>query len=169
MDLKKRWLALLVGLTIVGAGPAAAQLDAGLPLGSKAPLITINDLDGKPLELASLIGKKPVMLEFWATWCAVCKALLPKVEQVHARFGEQISIVGVNITVNESKERVRRYLDVHKPPFIALYDDKGAGSRAYDVPTTGFIVIIDRLGKIAYTGSGEDQDLVGAMAKVVAR
>ena len=63
--------------------------------------------------------------------------------------------------MNESKARVRRYLDEHKPPFLALYDDRGVSVRAYDVPATSFIVVVDRTGKVSYTGSGDRQDLAG--------
>jgi hypothetical protein len=62
---------------------------------------------------------------------------------------------------------VRRYLERHAPPFLVLYDDKGVSSRAYDVPTTSFIVVVDRGGKVTYTGSGEEQDLVAAVAATV--
>ena len=55
---------LLLGL----AGPARAQ-DEGIALGTRAPAVVVNDIDGKPVNLADYIGKKPVLLEFWATWC----------------------------------------------------------------------------------------------------
>lgn len=169
MDMKLWAGCLVIGLTLVTTTRAAAQLDAGLPIGTTAPIVSIGDLDGKPVDLGTLIGKKPVLLEFWASWCDVCKSLLPELNRVQAKFGSRITMVGVNITVNESKERVRRYLAVHKPPFLPLYDEKGVGSRAFDVPTTGFIVIVDAKGKVAYTGSGEDQDLVAAVTKVLAK
>ncbi len=63
----------LVGLMLVGGavlGPgAAAQYDAGIAIGSKAPVISINDLDGKPTDLGAFNGKKPGLLECWATRC----------------------------------------------------------------------------------------------------
>lgn len=164
----------LVGLMLVGVGAglgpgAAAQYDAGIAIGSKAPVISINDLDGKPTDLGAFIGKKPVLLEFWASWCSVCKTLLPELERVRKTYGDQVTMIGVNITVNDSRERVRRYLAVHRPPFLTLYDDQGVSSRAYEVPTTSFIVVVDRAGKVVYTGSGEEQDLVAAVAKAVAK
>ena len=159
--------ATLAGLAIgLGAGrPAAAQFDAGIPVGSKAPPIVINDLDGKPVDLGLVIGKKPVMLEFWATWCALCKGLLPQLAAVRKAYGDQVEIIGINVTVNDSKGRIKRYLEEHHPPFQVLYDDKGAGTRAYDVPATSYIVVVDRSGKVVYTGSGADQDLVAAVRK----
>ena len=158
-------LALTLMLTI--AGKAGAQLEAGIPVGSKAPQIAIHDLDGKPFELSTVVGKKPTLIEFWATWCGLCKQLLPQLDLVKRRYGDQVAMIGVNITVNESKARVRRYLADHNPPYITLYDDQGAGSRAFDVPTTSFIVVINREGKVVYTGSGGDQDLVAAVAKAL--
>lgn len=157
--------AVLVAL--FGATPAQAQFDAGIPVGSKAPAIIIADLDGKPVNLGTVIGKKPVLLEFWATWCPICKALLPQLERVHLAFGDRVELFGINVTVNDSKSRIRRYLAEHHPPFRVLFDDKGVGTRAYDVPGTSFIVVVDPGGKVVYTGSGEDQDLVAAVQRAV--
>ncbi len=158
-------LALGVGV----AGPVAAQFDAGIPVGTKAPVVAVNGLDGKPVDLGVYIGKKPVLIEFWATWCAVCKTLLPQLERVRQEYGDKVQMIGVNITVNDSRDRVRRYLALHKPPFLALYDDTGVSSRAFDVPTTAYIVVLDAKGTVVYTGSGSDQDLVAAVAKAVPR
>lgn len=162
-----RAIALLLALGAVVAEPAGAQLEAGIAVGSKAPAVTINDLEGKPVDLGTIIGKKPVLLEFWATWCALCKELLPQLQAVKKAYGDRVEIVGINVTVNDSKARVRRYLEEHTPPFLVLYDEKGVGARAYEVPATSYVVVVDRAGKVAYTGSGGDQDLVQAVRKAV--
>jgi thiol-disulfide isomerase/thioredoxin len=165
----KRALQTVVLLLSSASTPALAQLDAGIPVGTQGPAVTVNDLDGKPVELGRLIGRKPVLLEFWATWCSICKSLLPQLEAVHKTFGDRVTLVGINVTVNDSKARVRRYLEEHQPPFLVLYDEKGAAIRAYDVPATSFIVVLDQSGKVSYTGSGERQDLVGAVRKALGR
>jgi thiol-disulfide isomerase/thioredoxin len=157
----------LAALLILMSTRLHAQLDAGIAVGAKAPPVTINDLDGKPVDLGRVFGSKPVLLEFWATWCSICKALLPQLEAVHKTFGARVELFGVNVTVNDSKQRIQRYLEEHKPPFRVLYDEKGVGTRAYDVPATSFIVVVDRTGKVVYTGSGEDQDLVAAVRKAL--
>jgi thiol-disulfide isomerase/thioredoxin len=154
---------LLLGLGV--AQPVSAQFDLGIPVGTKAPVVIINDLDGKPVDLGAVLGKKPVLIEFWATWCSLCKALLPQLEAIRTTYGDKVELVGVNVTVNDSKARVRKYLAEHRPPFRALYDEKGVGARAFDVPGTSYIVVVDRSGKVAYTGSGDQQDLVAAVRK----
>src|SRR6185503_10741670 len=88
-----RTVVIAVMLGLGAAAPAAAQFDAGIPVGSKAPPLVINDLDGKPVDLGLIIGKKPVLLEFWATWCALCKALLPQLDAVKKAYADQVEIV----------------------------------------------------------------------------
>jgi len=154
---------LLAGLAMTQ--PVAAQFEAGIAVGTKAPAVTINDVDGKPMDLGAVLGRKPVLIEFWATWCSLCKALLPQLETIQKTWGDRVELIGVNVTVNDSRVRVKRYVKEHRPPFRALYDEKGVGARAYDVPGTSYIVVVDRHGKVSYTGSGDKQDLVAAVAK----
>lgn len=157
------------GLVLAGALlPATAlqgQGESGIPVGSQAPVVSVNDLDGKPVNLGQWIGKKPVMLEFWATWCGNCEALLPRINEAKKVVGERVHFVGVNVTVNQSPERVRRYLAQHEIPFQTLYDDKGTSTRAYLAPATSYIVIIDGSGKVIYTGVGPDQRFEPALKR----
>jgi len=160
-------LAVLSVAGLLLARPVEAQFDSGIPVGTAAPRIKINDMAGQPFDLGTVVGKKPVLIEFWATWCALCKALLPELDRVRKTYGDRVEMIGVNITVNDSKDRVERYLAAHKPPFRPLFDTQGAGSRAFDVATTSFIVVIDGAGKVVYTGSGAEQDLVKAVGLAV--
>jgi thiol-disulfide isomerase/thioredoxin len=152
----------------ISVARAPAQ-EAGIAVGSRAPTVVVKDLDGRPVDLGQYIGRKPVLLEFWATWCEVCEALLPRVRAAQEEFGDRVEFFGVNVAVNQTPERVRKYLVSHQPPFRTLYDDAGVSTRAYEAPTTSFVVIIDRAGKVAYTGTGATQDLAGALRAVTAQ
>jgi thiol-disulfide isomerase/thioredoxin len=165
------WLALPMALT-TGPTPLDTHVvhppaQAGIRIGSPAPLVTINDLDGKPFAFAEFIGKKPALIQFWATWCELCERLEPKVRAAAAKYGSTVEFIGVNVTVNQKADRVRRWVGEHKPVFRVLWDDRGVAVRAYDVPSTSFIAIIDAKGKVAYTGVGADQDIDAALRKVV--
>ena len=162
------WAAVL-GLALVAARPGAAQIESGIAVGAQAPIVAVNDLDGKPVDLGRYVGKQPVVLEWWATWCELCEALLPRVKAAHAAFGDRVAFLGINVTVNQTPARVRKYLETHQPPFRTLYDDRGTSIRAYQVPTTSFIAVVDRAGKVIYTGTGGEQDLEPVLRQVTSR
>jgi len=68
--------------------------------------------------------------------------------------------------VNQTPARVQKYLDTHQPAFRTLYDDQGTSIRAYQVPATSYVVIVDRSGTIVYTGSGGDQSFDSVLRRV---
>jgi len=107
-----------------------------------------------------------VFLEFWATWCELCEQLVPQVKAARAAYGEKVEFIGINVSVNQSPNRVRRYIQTHQPAFRTLYDDEGTSIRAYQVPSTSYVVIVDRAGKVAYTGIGGTQTFDTALRKV---
>jgi thiol-disulfide isomerase/thioredoxin len=162
-------LAVGLGLSSLAARPAAAQVESGIAVGAPAPVVMVNDLDGKPVDLGRYVGKQPVVLEWWATWCELCAALLPRVRAAHAKFGDRVAFLGINVTVNQTPARVRKYLAEHQPPFRTLYDNRGTSIRAYQVPSTSFIAVVDRAGKVVYTGTGGDQDLELVLQQVTSR
>jgi thiol-disulfide isomerase/thioredoxin len=148
------------------ATPALAAQESGIAVGARAPVVRVNDLDGRAVDLRQYIGKRPVFLEFWATWCELCEELMPRVRAARAAYGPEVEFIGVNVAVNQSRDRVRRYLETHKPPFRTLYDDEGASTRAYEVPATSYVVIVDRSGKVAYTGTGGSQEFDEVLRRV---
>lgn len=160
-------LALLLAGSFAAAAPLPGQ-EASIKVGSKAPAVAVRDLDGKSVDLGQYLGKKPVFLEFWATWCKLCEELLPRIRAAQAAYGSEVEFFGINVTVNQTPDKVRRYLEQHKPAFRTLYDDEGTSTRAYQVPATSYVVIVDRSGKIVYTGSGGTQDFDPVLRRITA-
>jgi thiol-disulfide isomerase/thioredoxin len=151
-------LGLALGVaSLLFALPAVAQGESGLRVGAAAPVVTVNDLDGRPVNFGQWIGKKPVLVEFWATWCSNCEELLPRLREAMKAVGNRMEFLAVNVTVNQTPERVRRYLQEHDVPFRILYDDKGTSIRAFQAPATSYVVIVDAKGRVVYTGVGGDQ------------
>jgi thiol-disulfide isomerase/thioredoxin len=159
----------LLGLTIsVLATPRVARAqDMGILLGSKGPAAAVETLDGKPADLSQYVGKTPVLIEFWATWCPNCKELEPHLKTVHEKYGAQVKFVGVSVSVNQSPDRVKAYVAKHGIPGDQFFDRNGAATGAYDVPATSYVVVLDKSGKVVYTGLGGDQDLEKAIKKAL--
>lgn len=155
----------IVALSLSALPGIAIAQEKSIAIGADAPVVTIPTLDGDSVSLGQYIGKRPVLLEFWATWCKVCEALLPRLRAAHQEFGKDVEFIGINVAVNQKPDRVRRYVETEKPPFRTLFDTKGTAARPYGAQTTSYIVIIDRAGKIAYTGTGTEQHFEAALAK----
>lgn len=161
------WWLLLFGLVVGLPSLGVAQGAGGVAIGTTIAPFSVPDLDDVPFDFGTVLGRKPVLIQFWATWCSVCEALMPAMREARARYGDRVEFIGVNVTVNQTPARVRRYLEEHSPPFRTLYDRRGVAVRAFEAPATGFIAIVGADGKVAYTGIGERQDLAAALARVV--
>jgi thiol-disulfide isomerase/thioredoxin len=148
------------------AAPLSAQ-EIGLDLGTAAPAAKVETLDGKPADLATYVGKTPVLLEFWATWCANCHELEPTMKAMHAKYGDRVAFVGVAVSINQSPERVKAYVAKHQLPWAQVFDRRGNASGAYDAPATSYVVVLDRAGKVVYTGLGGKQNLEAALRKAL--
>lgn len=161
---------IAAGLALLAAGvtPAAARSqDLGVEIGSTAPPAKVYTLDGKEADLAQYIGKTPVLIEFWATWCPNCKELEPTLVEAAKKYGNRVKFVGVAVSVNESPERVKAFVAKHGLPGDQYFDTKGNATGAYDAPATSYVVVIDKAGKVVYTGLGGKQDLEAAIKKAL--
>lgn len=157
-----------VGLLLLAPAALRAQDVIGIPVGQTPPPVTVEDLSGDTVSLARWVGKKPVIVEFWATWCPICEELLPRMEAAHKKYGDKAEFIVVAVAVNQSKSSVRRHLEKHPMPFTFLWDGNGAAVRAFQAPSTSYIAVLDSQGKVVYTGVGEDQNIEAAIQKGLA-
>jgi len=155
----------LVPLAFV-AHSARAQ-ESGIEVGTIAPAALIETLDGKSANLSQYVGKGPVLIEFWATWCENCHELEPTLKSVAQKYAGRVKFVGVAVSVNQSPERVKMFVAKHALPGDHYYDRKGEATGNYDVPATSYVVVLDKSGKVVYTGVGGDQDLDAAIRKAL--
>ncbi len=162
----------LLGAVVLSAalpffGGIAEGQDLGLPLGSKPNSVTVHSLDGKPVDLSAYIGKTPVLLEFWATWCSNCRELMPTLAAAEKKFGKKVKFVVLAVAINQSPERVRKYVAAHPMSHDMLFDTEGKAAAEFDAPATSYVVILDKTGKVVYTGLGGKQNLEAGLAKAL--
>ena len=154
-------------ITLTAAvAPLGAQ-SVGLPIGTVAPAAAVQTLDGKPVDLKQYIGKVPVVIEFWATWCPNCEELEPTFAALAKKYGNRVKLLGVAVSVNQSPARVKAYAQKHALPLEVLWDHEGNATDVYSAPATSYVVVIDTAGKVAYTGLGGKQNLDAVVAKLV--
>ena len=164
--IERRLLALLLAAVLIAVSAGDAEGQLGIDVGAKAPAAAVRTLDGRAANLTQFIGRGPVLIEFWATWCPNCRALEPELKRLHAKYGRRIAFVGVAVSANQKPEVVRRYVARHRLPWAQLFDADGDATGIYDVPATSYIVIVDRSGRVVYTGIGADQQLEAVLASL---
>jgi thiol-disulfide isomerase/thioredoxin len=141
--------------------------DLGIDVGAKAPAVSVQSLDGKDIPLGNYIGKTPVLIEFWATWCPNCRELMPTLLDAEKKFGKQVKFMAIAVAINQSPEKVRRWVAAHPLPHDTYYDVGGKAAGAFDAPATSYVVVLDKTGKVVYTGLGGKQDLEAAIRKAL--
>lgn len=163
----RRWIAgfALVGATTLGSASARAQYAIDLPLGSSLPDLKVETLDGKPANLAAYIGKTPMVIEVWATWCENCEVLAPKMIAAKKKYGQHVKFIGLAVSFNQSPQRVKLYMAKHGFDIETFYDRKGEADAVYGVKATSTVIVVNKAGKIVYAGAGGDQDIDAAVKK----
>jgi peroxiredoxin len=149
---------LLVLAVTVSSLAGCKAPEAGEPAhalsGKPAPDFTLTALDGQSLHLAALKGK-PVVLDFWATWCPPCRKLLPSIQKLHDEMGDKVAVIGVN---DEDRATVQRFVADNHVTVPQALDTDHAVSAAYGVQGIPFTVFIDKDGNIAAVHEGIDLD-----------
>jgi len=151
----------------LAAAPAAAgpATDAGnpatqttpdkKPIPGTLPDITLSDMQGKPTKLASF-GGRPLMVNFWATWCAPCRREIPLLNKIRMqRHQQNVEIVGVAV---DFREDVLKY--VHKVPLsypLLIGEEDGlAAAEAFGMGMAfPFSVFVDSQNRILTIKIGE--------------
>jgi len=133
------------GLLIAGGEPAETP-DAG----SNRPAdFTLPDLDGRRVTLGRFLGKEPVLLVFWATWCPECRAAIPEINALRTGpLAGTLQVFGIDF--QESREKVARAVTSRGIRYPVLLDLRGEVARAYGVVGIPTYVLIDRRGNVAY-------------------
>lgn len=115
----------------------------------QAPSFSLPALDGSEFVIDDL-SNRPLVLNFWASWCPPCKAEMPAFQLASEEYSEtDLIIVAINATNQDSIENAKSFLEKEKISLLVLLDSIGSTSKAYNVhslPTTFFI---DRQGTIS--------------------
>lgn len=168
--MKKRLLPLLI-LIALYAGPALAQ--QSLRIGASAPQFTGTQLNGGPIDLASLKGRVVVMT-FWSTRCAICHHELPKLNAL-ARKYERSAVTFLALSM-ENEDKINGYLARNEFRFRIVPNSFGTVLQYADRDRSGNLdmgfpayFVIDPQGTIRHRGSGYDKTapMDAAIAKLL--
>ena len=169
--LKNRWfwgVAIIVVIILGGAwilfsrsisrispagGDAAVILEPAPVAGHPAPDFELATLDGEIVRLSDFAGK-PILVNFWATWCGPCRAEFPDFQKTWVDNADNLVIIAVNHTTADQAEQVDDFVSEMGATFPIVLDEDGQAAEAYQIRGLPTSIFIDRDGIVneVFTG-----------------
>ena len=150
----------LTGLLLLAGGlnlvPVPALAGGIVAVESKplAPDFELQSLTGNPVKLSDLKGKV-VLVNFWASWCAPCRAEMPSMERLWKKMDkENFTMLAINAG-QEKSDIAKFFFSLRKPiTFPVLIDARGSASQYWPIKALPVTFIIDKEGRVAYVSHG---------------
>lgn len=111
------------------------------------PDFNLQGLDGNTIALSQYIGQKPIILDFWASWCHNCQRDMPKMQEFYQEYGGQFEIIAINLS--ENKKIAQDFIDKHNLTYPIALDESGQVGAQYGILYTNTHILINKDGTAA--------------------
>ena len=140
---------------------------------AQLPQVTLKDINGKSVRLDTLSnGGKPIIIDFFATWCKPCNRELSAISEVYDEWQSEtgVRLIAVSIDQAHHINKVKPLVDQLGWPYEVLLDPNSELKRALGVQLIPYTLIVDGNGKIVYKHSGyvdgEEEELLEEVKKI---
>ena len=136
-------------------------------VGKPAPALTLNSIDGKPINLKDFYGKRPVYLKLWATYCIPCRVQMPGLRKIFDAYGRDMTVVAVNAGVGDDIGKVKQFAqdyDLHMPVAI----DDGRLGAWIGMKATPVHIVFGRDGRVLFAAHQDGPKLDAAIKQALA-
>jgi cytochrome c biogenesis protein CcmG/thiol:disulfide interchange protein DsbE len=138
----------------------------------KLPSVQLKDMDGKTVDTGKLGFQGPIVISFWATWCAPCKKELNTIDELYEDWQSKtgVNLVAVSIDDEKTKNSVPVYVNGKGWTYLVLMDPNGDFKRAMGVNNVPHTFLIDKDGNIVYSHNnyapGDEEKLFAEIEKL---
>jgi thiol-disulfide isomerase/thioredoxin len=119
------------------------------------PTLALTTVDGKPYDTSSLRGKV-LLLDFFASWCGVCRAELPHLKTAYAKYEKDPNVVFLLVSIDEDANRLQRYLNQMKFPFPVARMSAAQAEQVMGFDNVPWTFYVDRKGIVRYQLTGSE-------------
>ena len=159
------------GLLFVSVRRAGIADEAGpgliaMSTAKTAPVFAITDAaTGKPFVLQEAVKQRPLVLDFWATWCGPCRAELPHLETLSHKYQDQVAFYGVNSS--DPPNITAAFARQNGLTFPMLSDPDHHVAFLYGADTIPLLVVIDTHGKVRAVTDGYSENVEAELSKTL--
>lgn len=122
----------------------------------EVPLQTVTE---DIVTLEQYLGKKPIYIKFWASWCQDCLKQMPHLQHTYEKYNEEIAIVSVNLGVNETPQAISNVLEKYSLTAPTVIDSTGKLAQGLGLVGTPYHVLLDMEGNIVFKGHDASKQL----------
>ncbi|MBE2280914.1 MAG: TlpA family protein disulfide reductase [Ignavibacteriaceae bacterium] len=121
-----------------------------------APDFTVRDINNKSVTLSQLTGNGPILINFWATWCAPCMAELPHLQLIYDELKSKgFTVLAISVDNSRTASKVKSFVNAKGFNFPVLLDTDNKVLQAYNPGgSVPYSIILDSEGKIVFSHSG---------------
>jgi cytochrome c biogenesis protein CcmG/thiol:disulfide interchange protein DsbE len=132
--------------------PVPEPNQAELPL---APSFSLKNLDGQRVALDDLLGRGPLLIDFWATWCKPCVKELPHLHDLYLKYRDRgFQVVAISEDSPRSLSKVKSFVAGNRYEFLVLLDENSTVQRKFNFRALPYTVLLDRDGHVIHSRMG---------------
>jgi cytochrome c biogenesis protein CcmG, thiol:disulfide interchange protein DsbE len=168
----KQWFGLMSFLLFFGVQAMAQDTK---PL-KRLPSVVVKTLDGKSINIQEYGRKgRPIVLSFWATWCAPCKKELDELHKTYAAWQKQYQVEIVAITVDDARglPKVKPMVAQKGWKYTVLSDVNKELQEACNISNVPYTILLDKKGNIIYQHNGylpgDEQELLKKITEIAGK
>ncbi len=153
---KRIGLFLLLSLVVTGllfvSWVTAEEDNDKLPI---VPDFKLKNLEGERIALSDLLGKGPILISFWATWCKPCIKELPHLQELYEKYKDRgFLVVAISEDAPRSVSKVRSFIAGKRYTFLVLLDDNNSVQRKLNFRAIPYTMLLDKEGHIVHKRMG---------------
>lgn len=162
-------LALLGGALYMSLNQSTA-VEERAELGYRAPAFQVETPTGEVMDVGTLIGKQPIFINFFESWCPPCRAEMPHIQEAYTQYGDQVAFIILDPLTSEEMKDMLQYIEENAFTFPVYVDDqKSTVARMYRVGAFPTSFFINKKGEIIniYPGAMSRDYLQSMMRQLV--